>query len=57
MLNLREIYFYMDLVFVGLKMTSQVAAHCVILSRSVLIQAAAVTDSSTVIKNGVAIAS
>ena len=31
-------------------MTSQVAAHCVILPRSVLIQAAVVTGPSTIIK-------
>ena len=40
----------MDSVFVGLKVTSQIAAHCVILPRSVLIQAAAVTWASTIIK-------
>ena len=40
----------MDSVFVRLKVTSQLASRCVILPRSVLIQAAAVAGSSTIIK-------
>ena len=47
-LNWREIN--MNSVFVRLKVTSQVAPHCVILPRSVLIQAAAVAGSSSIIK-------
>ena len=39
--NLREIN--IDSVFGGLKVTSHLAAHCVILPKSALIQAAAVT--------------